>query len=271
MPINTNKNLAPRSTRLPSCSRSCGIRSLLSVVVAVAGVFVLSSVGSGSELGNDETPSRAGSAVKPVGTEPCAERLAAVIQAHYESVDDFSANFRQRTQSVMLGKASLGADAPSTGFVQFAKPGKMRWRYETPAKSLVISDGKILWIYDPEAREAQRLPVTEGYLTGAVLEFLLGEGKILDEFEVEVSSCVPDAQDALELTLIPKERASYESLGLRAHRLTGEILATSLVDLFGNRTVISFSDTRINLHPDASTFRFEIPSSVQVIDLVPAP
>lgn len=247
MPINTNRTpghgvLGPR---------------LLAVVFAARGlVLVLVATFAVTSPAN--------------ASESCAERLAATIQSHYESVDDFSANFEQTTQSVMLGKTSLGADAPSSGFVQFAKPGKMRWRYETPTQSLVISDGKILWIYDVTAKEAQRLPVTEGYLTGAALEFLLGEGKILDEFNVVASSCVPDAQDAVELRLTPKQPASFESLGLRAKLATGEILATSLVDLFGNRTFISFSNIRINLHPKASTFRFEVPSDVRVIDLTPA-
>jgi len=143
----------------------------------------------------------------------------------------------------------------------------MRWRYESPTPSQVISDGKILWIYDAGTREAQRLPVTDGYLTGAALEFLLGDGNILEEFNVEAAS----AQDTLELELIPKQAASFESLGLRAKRETGEILGTSLVDLFGNETVISFSDARINLHPAASTFVFEVPKGVAVIDLISAP
>jgi len=201
----------------------------------------------------------------------CAERLAITIQAYYDAVDDFAASFLQKTRSVTLGNASLGSDAPSSGTVQFAKPGKMRWRYETPSVSQVISDGRILWIYDAEAQEAQRLPVADGYLTGAALEFLIGDGKILEEFDVEVTSCEPDAQDTLELKLLPKQAASFESLGLRAKRQTGEILGTSLIDLFGNETRISFSDTRINLHPDASTFVFEAPKGVSVIDLIPAP
>ncbi len=194
-----------------------------------------------------------------------------MIQSYYDAVDDFSASFRQQTRSVVLGNTSLGADAPTTGTVQFAKPGKMRWRYESPAPSQVISDGVILWIYDPATREAQRLPVTEGYLTGAALEFLLGDGKILDEFNVEAVSCAPDDQDTLELRLLPKKPSSFESLGLRAKRKTGEILGTSLVDLFGNETSIWFSDARTNVHPAASTFTFEVPDGVQIIDLTAAP
>lgn len=199
----------------------------------------------------------------------CATRFATAVQTHYEKVNDFAANFEQQTRSVTLGNASLGADAPSSGTVQFKKPGKMRWRYESPMPSLVISDGKTLWIFDENVGEAQRLPVTEGYLTGAALEFLLGDGKILDEFEVDVATCKPDEQDTVELTLRPKRPASYEFLTLRANPESGEILSTGLVDLFGNRTDISFRDARANLDPPAATFTFEPPAGVQVIDLTP--
>ncbi len=247
-----------------------------------AGIVVLtfSLCFAASVSAQPRSGSPAGVALEPAGTAApespedlagsCARQLASTIQSHYDAVADFSASFRQQTRSVTLGNTSLGADAPSSGTVQFAKPGKMRWRYELPTPSQVISNGTILWIYDSTTREAQRLPVTEGYLTGAALEFLLGDGKILDEFNVGAASCVPDDQDALELRLLPKKPSSFESLGLRAKRESGEILGTSLVDLFGNETSISFSDVRTNVHPSASTFEFEVPDGVRVIDLISA-
>ena len=207
------------------------------------------------------------------GAEPesalviCAERYAQAVQSHYETVNDFAANFEQKTQAVTLGNASLGADAPSTGTVEFKKPGKMRWRYTTPSPSQVISDGKTLWIYDEGAREAQRLPVTQGYLTGAALGFLLGDGKILETFDVSASTCDPDLRGTVELTLRPKQAASYEYLTLRSKPQSGEIASTGLIDLFGNRTEISFRKAKLNLDPPAETFSFEPPSDVQVIDL----
>lgn len=199
--------------------------------------------------------------------DACAARYASAVQSHYENVNDFAASFEQKTRSVTLGNASLGADAPSTGSVQFKKPGKMRWRYETPMRSQVISDGKILWIYDEGAKEVQRLPVTEGYLTGAALEFLLGDGKILDEFDVEVAACAADNATSVDLTLRPRRPASYEYLTLRANPTNGEIMSTGLIDLFGNRTDIAFHGAQSNLNPPDATFSFEPPEGVQVIDL----
>jgi outer membrane lipoprotein carrier protein len=203
--------------------------------------------------------------------EDCAKRVAARVQSYYESVVDFRASFQQVTRSVTLGNASLGADAPSRGVVQFAKPGKMRWHYQSPAESLVISDNEILWLYDPVAREAQRLSVTKDYLAGAALEFLLGDAQILEEFDVSVASCSPDAKGVVLLKLMPRQPASYEVLRLGARVATGEITQTHLVDLFGNETSITFSDVATNLKPDDDTFRFDIPDGVRVIDLVVAP
>jgi outer membrane lipoprotein carrier protein len=201
----------------------------------------------------------------------CAIDFASVVQAHYESVSDFRASFRQVTRSITLGQASLGADAPSHGVVQFAKPGKMRWHYLAPVESLVVSDNEIMWIFDPVRGEAQRLPVTDGYLTGAALEFLLGDGQILEEFEVSTSSCIPDSSGMLRLKLVPRKPASFEYLGLTAKLGTGEISGTELIDLFGNETSISFSEMRTNLNPTDGTFEFEVPDGVQVIDLVVTP
>jgi outer membrane lipoprotein-sorting protein len=58
-------------------------------------------------------------------------------------------------------------------------------------------------------------------------------------------------------------------LTLRAKPQSGEIASTGLIDLFGNRTEISFREPKLNLDPPAETFSFEPPSDVQVIDLTP--
>ncbi len=200
----------------------------------------------------------------------CARELAAVVQARYDVVRNFKASFRQRTRSVALGGQSLGDDAPSEGTVVFSKPGRMRWRYTRPAPSEVISNGTTLWIVDPVAKEAQRLPVTEGYLTGAALEFLLGDGKLLETFDVTAVDCAANEQALVELVLDPKTDASYERLRLWANSTSGDIARTSLVDLFGNETEISFSKVVVNVPNEVGTFDYVPGPGVSVIDLTPS-
>jgi len=78
--------------------------------------------------------------------EGCVDAAVEAIQKQYESVSDLGAAFVQTARSVTLGGAGrTGADT-SRGTVVFAKPGKMRWSYEEPEPSLVVSDGKTLWL-----------------------------------------------------------------------------------------------------------------------------
>ena len=149
------------------------------------------------------------------------------------------------------------------GQVVFAKPGRMRWHYVSPEPSLVVSDGSTLWIHDVEGGTATRLEVTAGYLTGAALEFLLGDGRILESFEVEATECAPSR---VALVLRPRTDASYERLGLVADPATGDIVETSVIDLFGNETVIRFEAVVVNQSPAEETFVFEPPEGTEVID-----
>jgi outer membrane lipoprotein carrier protein len=207
-----------------------------------------------------------GAAPADAATQACAARAVEKIQHRYESVRDLSADFVQTTRSVALGAA--GASTASRGSVVFAKPGKMRWQYDAPEPSLVVSDGKWLWIFDPAHQEVQKLPVGEGFLSGAAIQFLLGEGKIERDFAVTAQTCT-DAK--VELELVPRRAASYEKLQLKSDPATGELLETTVTDLLGNVTQIAFSKLRSNLGPPASQFRFDAPKGVRVIELEPGP
>jgi outer membrane lipoprotein-sorting protein len=184
------------------------------------------------------------------------------IQRRYEAIDDLRASFVQTTRSVALGAS--GPLATSRGRVVFAKPGKMRWSYSEPEESLVVSDGRWLWLYDPLNREAQKLAVGDGYLSGAAVQFLLGEGEILRDFHVTAESC--DETQA-RLVLIPRRPTSYERLRVRADRASGDLLETEIVDLLGNVIRVAFEGIEVNLNPAPELFRFVAPAGVAVIEL----
>lgn len=230
--------------------------SRLLLLALVVGVVGFAGPGSGSE----DAPAPDAVDVDSA----CGERVAALVQARYDRIRDLEAEFEQTTYSVTLGTGSVGSPEPSRGRVIFAKPGKMRWSYEHPEPSLVVSDGVTLWLYNVGLKEASRLSVTEGYLTGAALQFLLGEGRLLKEFAVAASGC---GSGEVELELVPRAPASYDRLGLVALEGTGEIVSTTIVDLFGNQTRISFENLRTNLDPPAKTFVLDVPPDVEVIDV----
>lgn len=213
-----------------------------------------------------------GSGEPAESAEPsCAERVADRIQQRYDAIRDIEARFEQRTRSVTLGGSSLGDDAPARGRVVIAKPGRMRWAYEEPAPSLVVSDGQVMWLYDPVAGEASKVAVDQGYLSGAALQFLMGEGRLRDAFEVSAETCAADGEAPVELELLPREPTSYERMRMRADPRTGDILATEVVDVFGNVTSVSFQDVQVDRSPGDDVFRFDPPDDVTVVDLLTPP
>jgi outer membrane lipoprotein carrier protein len=235
----------------------------LRVCVAVVCVAVATASGAGGDSAA-QTPKPA-PAAKPAASASaaapgdCSAALIARVQKRYDAMRELEARFTQRTVSALSPSGDV-----TTGRVALAKPGRMRWSYETPEVSLVVSDGATLWIYDPAAREVQKLAVGEQFLSGAAFQFLLGTGRIVDSFRVQAERC--DAPRT-RLTLVPKADATYQSLELEVDTASGEAHSTAVLDLFGNRTEVEFSELRYDRGLDPSTFRFTPEPGVRVIEL----
>jgi len=211
-------------------------------------------------------PAAAGGAVASPAPEPtaagdCSAAVAARVQARYDGVQDLAAHFRQRTLSPALSQTQV-----ATGTVVFAKPGKMRWTYETPEPSIVVSDGHTLWMVDPEFKEVQVLPVGEGFLSGTAIDFLLGEGRIDEAFVVSARGC---AEPIVDLHLVPREEATYAYLELRVDARSGDLRGTALEDLLGNHTEVWLDDVRTNQAPSPDAFVYVPSEEERVLRLAP--
>lgn len=245
----------------PRTPRTRGRRAR--AAAALAAVTALAALGTG--LAARAEP-EAAPAAQPAGeTDDCATRAVEAIQRRYEGVRDVSARFVQTTRPVAVGSRAQEPET-SRGRVVLAKPGKMRWAYEEPQESLVVSDGKTLWLYDPEFGEVQKLPMAEGFLSGAAAQFLLGAGDLRRDFAVSAEAC--DAEEA-RLELLPREPATYEKIVLTADPRTGDVRRSRVVDLVGNVSTVEFHEVERNRDPSPETFRFEPPEGVKVIEIEP--
>ena len=186
----------------------------------------------------------------------CTDELATRVQQRYEAVKDLTARFEQTTRVASLHGAGHDAPSESSGEVLFEKPGKMRWSYEKPSPSLVVSDGEVAWVYDPASHEAQRMRAGEALLTGGAMQFLLGRGDLRHSFSVRARSC--DGPSVV-LDLTPKEPASYEKLEIVVDRESGEVEETTVSDLVGNVTRVAFHNVRTNQGVAANRFHFTPP------------
>jgi outer membrane lipoprotein carrier protein len=214
--------------------------------------------------GESTEPSQADTG-PPAAADDCLNRTIDALQTRYEKVRDVRAHFVQTTRAAHTG-GTAPAPVRSSGHMVVQKPAKMRWVYEEPEESLVVSDGESMWIYDPGFGEAQRLPVGEQTLSGAAVNFLLGEGDLRREFEIALVSC-DEAHAVLELR--PRAPASYESLRVTADPRSGMLSHTRISDLLGNVTDLELTQLQTNVSPAPETFRFVAPEGVNVVELDP--
>jgi len=185
------------------------------------------------------------------------------VERRHRAVKDLRVRFVQTTQPAAPGSPKTR----SSGHAILALPNRMRWTYESPEESLLVSDGKTLWFFDPAFGEVQHLPVgEEGLLGVAAAQFLLGRSDLAAEFRIRALSC--DNQGAV-LELLPRKPASYQRLTLASSYPGGDIAWTEVVDLLGSTTRLDFSDPEFDTGPDPALFGFEPPAGSRVIDLVP--
>ncbi|HZS35589.1 MAG TPA: outer membrane lipoprotein chaperone LolA [Polyangia bacterium] len=189
-----------------------------------------------------------------------AAPIVAKMQKYYDATKDLHAHFDQQLQSAMGKKKASGE-------VWLKKPGKMRWDYAKPEKKLMVSDGKTLWVYEPEDEQAFKQDMSASTLPAQV-SFLVGESKLEKEFDITVSEPLPGVGGAGEivLKLAPKTPTSaYNHLVFVVDEKTGQVKETIIFDQTGGQNRLTFTGLEQNKNVDEGKFRFSPPAGTKIL------
>src|SRR5262245_13953987 len=118
--------------------------ALQAIVAGGGGVFPVPASALAATARYAAAAPAAAQATAPAGRLD-VKGVVAEVQRRYDSAADFRSKFSQT-----LTSAALGRKTNSSGEVAFKKPGRMRWDYEKPDKSTYVTDGGVLWLYEPE-------------------------------------------------------------------------------------------------------------------------
>jgi len=162
---------------------------------------------------------------------------------------------------------ALGRKTSSSGEVMFKKPGRMRWDYEKPDKSTYVTDGPVLWLYEPDDRQAFKQDLKSSQLPAA-LAFLTGKGKLAAEFDISFVDKSPYAAGGdYVLNLSPKvAEPQVKTILFVVDPRTFDVRESVITDAQGNINDVTFADIRVNTHVPEGQFRFSPPAGVRVID-----
>jgi outer membrane lipoprotein carrier protein len=148
----------------------------------------------------------------------------------------------------------------STGEMALKRPGQFRWHTDAPMEQLLVSDGKQVWLYDPDLEQVT-IQQLDQRLTHTPALLLSGDvSKISENFDISHK----ETSGVVDFVLKPKSRDTLFD-NLRLSFRNGVINDMQLIDSVGQRTNILFSGVKMNAPLNASMFRFVPPAGTDII------
>jgi outer membrane lipoprotein carrier protein len=190
---------------------------------------------------------------------------SAAFSAQADAVD----TLRNFVREVKTGKAQFSQTVTSpdgakkktsSGSFEFARPNRFRFAYSQPFEQVIVADGQKVWIFDADLNQVSSRKLSAAI--GATPAALLAGGNLERDFEL---SPLP-AADGLEWAAAkPKAKESaFDALkvGFRGK----ELAAVEIVDSFGQRSLLQFSQFKPNVPTAADAFKFVAPKGADVIE-----
>jgi len=188
-------------------------------------------------------------------------RLLEKIQASYAKVTTVQASFAQ-----VAYLSALDVQEVSTGRVWFQKPGKMRWRYESPEIQEFGIAGSEVVLYQETDKQVIVDAASSVLLSDLPVSFLLGLGNLKRDFTL-LESC--KGEGGTIISVVPKDAKSQQGVRLLKLALAPETLrplGAEVIDEAGNITTIRLINPTWNGNLAATDLVVTYPKGVDVVD-----
>jgi len=188
---------------------------------------------------------------------PQAADLAVRLQSRYEAIRDFTADFTQTYQGVLLRKPTT-----EKGKLLLKKPSRVRFTYEAPERKEFVSDGSQFYSYFPKERAGTVTPLPRETEAPTAWLFLAGRGDLTRDFTPSLPAAQPETE--WHLRLAPRaERADFQSLTLMVDRRTLALRGFVTVDDQGTNT-IRLTNLKENTGLRDGAFLFRFPPGTEI-------
>jgi outer membrane lipoprotein carrier protein len=196
---------------------------------------------------------------QPLPAQPGSSELKDVlrrIQRHYRLTDSFSAKFTE--EIVPVG----GTKRVREGLVYYRRPGRMRWDFAAPQGETIVSDGKLVYSYQPDLNQVIEIPIKQAFKSASATAFVLGIGNIERDFNASLAPSQA-SNGPVRVELVPKAGGDKIQVGLDPR--TYDVVTLKLTDGIGNVTELHFSDIRTNIGLKDSLFVFTAPEGADIV------
>ena len=151
----------------------------------------------------------------------------------------------------------------SSGSFEFVRPNRFRFVFKKPLEQTIVADGQTLWLYDVDL--AQATARKQAQALGSTPAALIASATDLRAMEADFELSNAAASEGQDWVLA---RPRSKDGGLQSVRigLKGGNLATlEILDSFGQRSVMQFTQFEANPALDNALFQFKPPAGVDVL------
>nr|WP_175129592.1 outer membrane lipoprotein chaperone LolA [Achromobacter piechaudii] len=202
-------------------------------------------------------------------------RLAAVAALSMAPALSFAASAQEQLKSFVTTVTSAtgsfsqytvnnqGRTQPAqTGVFSFQRPGKFKWAVQKPYEQLVVSDGRVLFQFDPDLAQVTERKVDAAIGTSPAA-ILFGSGSLEQSFDV---SALPSKDGVDWLRAKPRTADagfSRVDIGMKDNLP----VRVELLDSFGQTTRVDLSAIAANPSLPAKEFEFTAPKGVDIVKM----
>lgn len=188
------------------------------------------------------------------GAGPVSAEPVAALRDYARDIKSARAAFTQTVTSPDGKRRKI-----SSGRFEFARPDRFRFVYSKPYEQQIVADGQKVWLYDIDLNQITVRSMSSAL--GATPAALLAGDAIERDFEL---SALP-ARDGLEWAQAMPRNKEGSIQVVRVGFRGKELAALEIVDSFGQRSLIQFTQVESNLRFAEDLFRFVPPKGVDVI------
>jgi outer membrane lipoprotein carrier protein len=154
----------------------------------------------------------------------------------------------------------------SRGELKADRSGLFYWQTFEPLQQIVVSDGKVVTVYDPDLEQATVQAIGQQAQTTPAILFSGDTARIGENFIVDFNNRF---ENTLQFILKPKTGESlFDQLLVRFEG--NNVRELRITDALGQESTMSFIETQVNQAFPASTFTLNLPEGTDIIRDLPA-
>ena len=188
------------------------------------------------------------------------------LEAFVKNTKSGRADFTQ----VVTAPAREGQNArskTSSGTFEFSRPNRFKFLYQKPFEQSIVADGQTLWLYDVDLNQVTARKLTQ-VLSGTPAAVIAAAAD-LKALQADFTLVAQPDKGGLEwVQATPKTKDGQVqsiSVGFKSTGKGSELVVLEILDSFGQRSVMTFSQFEVNPALGAAGFQFKPPAGADVI------